>query len=128
MSESKGQPLVLLAEDDAAMRELAVIVLEEYGCKVIAVPDARMALEVAYLHPSLDLIVSDVFMPGPVNGYDMTRELREKQMTVPVILMSGWTELPGELPDKTKFLLKPYNLASLFESMDEFLNSNQRAS
>ncbi|NIJ86123.1 CheY-like chemotaxis protein [Xanthomonas arboricola] len=125
MSESKSQPLVLLAEDDAAMRELAGAVLEEYGCKVIAVPDARLALEVAYLHPSLDLIVTDVFMPGPISGYDMTRELREKEINVPVLLISGWTELPGKLPDKTKFLPKPYTLASLFEILDEFLKPTQ---
>uniref|UniRef100_UPI003F7E5E63 response regulator n=1 Tax=Xanthomonas sp. 0924 TaxID=2835534 RepID=UPI003F7E5E63 len=127
MADSKSRPLVLLAEDDVSMKELGVVILEEYGCEVISVPDAQMALEVAYLHPSLHLIISDVVMPGPISGYAMACELRKKQITVPIILVSGWPELPGELPAHTKFLVKPYTLESFFETLDEVLKPNQGA-
>nr|WP_259739899.1 response regulator [Xanthomonas campestris] len=114
-------PLVLLAEDDVAMRELASLILEEHGCEVLTATDAGTTLELVHLHPSLKLIITDVFMPGRINGYEMACELRAAGIQIPIILVSGWTELPGPLPSNATFMLKPYTLGSFYERVDESL-------
>ncbi|MEA9787054.1 response regulator [Xanthomonas campestris] len=116
-----GRSLVLLVEDDTAMREMATLILEEHGLEVMTAPDASYALQLVHSNPALRLIVTDVVMPGPISGYDMACKLREAGIRIPVILVSGWTKLPGEAPENTRFLLKPYTLAAFYECVDASL-------
>ncbi|WP_126966550.1 response regulator [Xanthomonas arboricola] len=116
-----NRPLILLADDDLSVREMTSLVLEDHGCEVLTAGDADTALELVHLHPSLKLIVTDVFMPGRINGYEMACELRKAGKQVPIILVSGWTELPGAVPDNATFMTKPYTIAQFYECIDKSL-------
>ena len=80
---------VLVADDDQDILQLVAFRLERAGYEVITVSDGRQALAAA--HEQLpDLAVLDVMMPG-LNGYEVTRQLRESEATraIPVILLTA---------------------------------------
>ena len=86
---------ILLAEDDAEMRDLLATMLRRDGHEVLAFPDGHHAL--AYIETLLmvegaeapDLIISDVRMPGPT-GLEILAALREANVEVPVILITAF--------------------------------------
>jgi len=89
---------VLLAEDDADMRDLLVLALRVDGHEIIEAPDGRRLL--AYVQaavvdgdktPLPDIIISDVCMPG-YSGLEILTALREAELDVPVVLISAYTD------------------------------------
>jgi DNA-binding response OmpR family regulator len=80
---------ILVAEDDAAIRELLIHHLERDGFGVIAVADGHAALRRARGGP--DLIVLDVALPG-VDGYDVTRTLRREERKLPIVMLTARCE------------------------------------
>src|SRR5690242_9404606 len=82
-------PTVLVADDDQDILQLVAFRLERAGYKVITVGDGQQALAAAQEHLP-DLAVLDVMMPG-LNGYEVTRQLRENEATraIPVILLTA---------------------------------------
>lgn len=90
-----GTPMrVLLAEDDHEMRRLLVATLRREGCDVIeARTGVQLSEQIALAHeqdpPSIDLIISDVRMPGR-SGLDVLGGLRRSERTTPVILITAF--------------------------------------
>lgn len=80
---------ILLAEDDAAIRDLLTHHLERDGFSVVAVADGHAALRRARSGP--DLIVLDVALPG-VDGYDVTRTLRREERKLPILMLTARCE------------------------------------
>jgi two-component system, OmpR family, alkaline phosphatase synthesis response regulator PhoP len=80
---------ILLAEDDAAIRDLVIHHLERDGFGVIAVADGHAALRRARGGP--DLMVLDVALPG-VDGYDVTRMLRREERKLPIVMLTARCE------------------------------------
>lgn len=80
---------ILLAEDDAAIRDLVIHHLERDGFGVIAVADGHAALRRARRGP--DLLVLDVALPG-VDGYDVTRMLRREERKLPIVMLTARCE------------------------------------
>ncbi|MEY3038812.1 MAG: hypothetical protein RL143_1379, partial [Pseudomonadota bacterium] len=87
---------VLLAEDTPTIRMLSAKLIESQGAVVCAAEDGEMALDIALKSP-FDLVITDIFMPN-MDGYELTRSLRENGYTGPII---GVTAAPiGEERDK----------------------------
>jgi DNA-binding response OmpR family regulator len=82
-----GKPLVLIADDDPDIRMLVRLRLERSGYSVVAANDGLEALRLA-TEASPDLAILDVSMPG-LSGVDVIRALRQRQSTLPVILLTG---------------------------------------
>lgn len=107
---------ILVADDDAGVRDILVGLLEALGYDVIAVPDGECALrEVGSAHP--DLILSDVGMPG-INGFTLCSRLKANPDTrlIPVILLTGIGEeykQAGIEAGADEFLKKPVVLNEL---------------
>lgn len=76
---------VLLADDDAGIREVARILLESEGCRVLEAADGDAAAEM--ISPEIDLYILDVMMPGK-NGYQVCREIRESS-TAPILFLTA---------------------------------------
>ena len=111
----KGE-CVLLLEDDAAVRDLVTAFLLSLGYKVVAAPTAADAALDLLRHP-VDLLLSDVVLPGDVNGPAFAAEVRIRNPGLPVVFMSGYTgqeELNDPLirPDDV-LLTKPFRKAQL---------------
>jgi len=77
---------ILVAEDDAAIRDLVAHHLEREGFAVTCVADGHAALRRA--RGGADLVVLDVGLPG-VDGYDVARTLRREERTVPIVMITA---------------------------------------
>ncbi len=81
---------VLLVEDDDDNRELMAEVLAASGCDVLSAASGQDGLRKLSEH-SVDVVVTDVGMPG-MGGLEMARAAKEIAPTVPVVVVTGWTE------------------------------------
>jgi CheY-like chemotaxis protein len=107
--------LVLVVEDDPDVREFAVATLHELGFTVLAAADGRTALEILDERPSIDLLFTDVIMPGGLDGFEVAREAAARRPGIKVLFTSGYTEigLSREFPQGGRLLSKPYRSADL---------------
>jgi CheY-like chemotaxis protein len=112
---------ILVAEDEPAVRELVVRLLEAAGYDVVAAEDGSSALELAGSHP-VDLVLSDVVMPG-MNGRELARELRIREPELPVLLMSGYTDQRETTDDGQPIdvLVKPFEREELLGRVGRLL-------
>jgi CheY-like chemotaxis protein len=89
---------VLLVEDEAALRELASLILRQAGFVVLEAADGDEAIALAARHAGrIDLLLSDVVMPGP-DGFEVARRLRASRPDVAVAFMSGYSEHGTDTP------------------------------
>lgn len=111
------RPLVLVVEDDASLRHLAGVTLEDAGCLVQATGDGRRALQLAADRPP-DVVVLDVDLPG-LDGREVARALRDDPATadVPIVVVTGsadrrdlWTIWAS---GADALLMKPYDIEEL---------------
>jgi CheY-like chemotaxis protein len=117
---------VLLVEDDEQVLEMAVESLEELQYRVVVARDAREAL--AHLHgpERIDIMFSDVVMPGGMNGAQLAIEARKLRPELKVLLTSGYVGEAGndELFEKNlPVLTKPYRRDELAEKLRLVLGS-----
>lgn len=125
------RPLVLLVDDEPAIRHLAAHTLMKAGYHVIDRAGGDEALALA-ADPTLrfDVLVTDVIMPG-MNGRDLASSLHATRPTLPVLFMSGFT---GDVEmasfsdsPKEAFLAKPFTPADLVRAVWELVSSQQDA-
>jgi PAS domain S-box-containing protein len=121
-----GHELILLVEDDEALRRAAQRALERLGYRVLAAADGLEALEVLRRHAAeIALVVSDSTMPR-LTGPELYATIRREGMSVPFLLASGYG--PGEpvgesVPDAAvPSLPKPWTLEDLAEKVREVLD------
>jgi CheY-like chemotaxis protein len=110
---------ILLADDEAAIRNLAGQILRTYGYTVLEAADGLEALEVAERHPGpIHLLLTDWCMPR-LDGGGLIRKLSDGRPETAILVMSG--HLNGELPPKSAILRKPFNSKALVESVIQAL-------
>lgn len=117
-------PVILLAEDEAAVREFVRVVLERAGYDVLEAASGDQALELA-ADPSepIDLLLTDVIMPR-MKGPALAETLRRSRPGLRVLFMSGFTDesLPSGSGAKSFSLLsKPFRGKALLEKVQEVL-------
>ncbi|WP_433363643.1 ATP-binding protein [Actinoplanes sp. CA-142083] len=116
-----GTGTILLVEDDPAVRQLSQRILTTAGYEVVVGVDGENALEVARAHDGIDLLVTDVIMPG-MNGQELADRLTELRPGLPVIFTSAYTR--GVLTDDAAaFLDKPFTAAALTAKVRSVLDS-----
>jgi len=107
----------LLVEDNAEVAEVGREMLGELGYKVRLAANAREALEAARREPP-DLVLSDIVMPGAMNGVELARALRAAFPRLPILLVTGYAGSAGagsEFP----VLRKPYRFEQLRQAIVE---------
>ena len=91
---------VLLVEDNAELGNATTSLLESYGCSVERAHDAAHAMwQVAAHRGAFDIVLSDVVMPGEMDGLTMARRLREDNPALPIVLISGYSSALTEARD-----------------------------
>lgn len=117
VDSSIAQPagLVLLVEDDDEVAKLASEMLGQLGYEVVRVASATAALGALANGRAIDLVFSDVMMPGGMNGVELAREIRNRRIGLPVLLTSGYAEAVAlEAKAAGIYILpKPYRLDEL---------------
>jgi PAS domain S-box-containing protein len=116
----RGTETILLAEDEAGVRELTSQILAESGYKVLQASDGDEALRLAAAHDGpIQLLITDVVMPG-MGGRSVAKQVTERHTGVRVLFMSGYTDdaviRHGGLREGVDFIQKPFSpLAFLFK-------------
>jgi len=117
--------VILVVDDDAAVRAIAVMQLERLGYAVRQADDAQAALQIIDSPDRIDLLFTDVIMPGGMNGKELAVEARRRRPGLPVIFTSGF---PGTSQDEgiafdagDVLLRKPYRRAELARAVREML-------
>jgi PAS domain S-box-containing protein len=108
--------IALLVEDNAAVAAATADMLTRLGYVVHTASDARRALELLDRH-IFDLVLSDIVMPGPMNGIELARAIRTAKPNVPILLVSGYAgSASGARPEFT-VLRKPYRFDELRQTI-----------
>jgi CheY-like chemotaxis protein len=116
---------VLLVEDDALVRGLTAEALEHIGFAVLVASTADDALAIARSRTDIDVVLSDIVMPGAKSGIDLMRALRELYPGLPVVLASGYaTALAEPLP--VPVVAKPYEVAEIARLLAQQIAGNAR--
>ena len=126
-----GGETILLVEDDPAVRRMAVEVLRGAGYSVLAAPSGADALLMAAKHEGpLDLLLTDVVMPG-MTGPQLARQFILQFPGVPILYMSGYTddavEKHGVRGRAVRVLQKPFTHDMLARGVREALGPARRA-
>jgi PAS domain S-box-containing protein len=116
---------VLVVEDEVDLRQLTQRLLQRLGHTVLVAADAIEARRLFDQHPEIDLLLTDVVMPG-ASGPELTNELSELRPTLKVIYMSGYTEDAivhhGVLAPGIDFLNKPFTSRTLAQKLRDVLD------
>lgn len=108
---------VLVVEDDDRVREIAASMLEEVGFEVITARDGRSGLAQFKRYPDIDLVFSDVIMPGGLSGIEMAEKILKIKPNIPILLATGYTEksIKDHILGFTSvvFVSKPYDTKQL---------------
>lgn len=108
---------ILLAEDDRSAREVTALVLEAAGYKVITTGNGTIALDILQIDATVDLLLSDIQMPGGIDGIELARRVQMKRQ-MPIVLTSADPRSSFTwFPDNVIFLPKPYDRRALLAAV-----------
>ncbi|HTW51177.1 MAG TPA: response regulator [Stellaceae bacterium] len=109
-SHPAGSETILVVEDEELVRDVAVEMIRELGYKVLAASDGNEALQVLQGIASIDLLFTDVLMPGGVSGVALARKARQIRQGLKVLLTSGYPATEGSQMGAPGFpmIQKPY--------------------
>lgn len=124
-----GSETILVAEDDEQVRGIVVDMLKELGYQVLKAVDAQSAFSIIESGIKIDMLFTDVVMPGPMRSPDLARKARECQPNIAVLFTSGYTQNAivhgGRLDAGVELLNKPYTRESLARKVRHVL-ANQK--
>jgi PAS domain S-box-containing protein len=122
-----GKETILAVEDDAMVRNYVVTQLQSLGYTTLAAADAKAALAIAEQDVNIDLLFTDVIMPGAMNGRELAQELTRRRPGIKVLFTSGYTENAivhhGRLDPGVALLNKPYRKTDLARKIREVLDA-----
>jgi CheY-like chemotaxis protein len=115
-------PVILIAEDEPAVRAVAERCLAQRGYRVRSAPDGESALRLASEIEELDLLLTDVVMPG-MNGRQLAEALAQVHPRTPVLFMTGYTDDTalrlGIETHQVRILSKPFTPDGLAAAVEE---------
>lgn len=114
---------ILLVEDEPRIRDIGRIALEHVGYEVLVAKDGDAALKLMGETERIDLLISDLIMPGSVSGEKLLVWARERYPNIPILLISGYAE---NIPAGYRFLAKPFSLAELKDAVQAELEESSR--
>jgi len=112
-----GTESILVVEDDALVREYVVAQLKSLGYRVTSAANAVEALSALEKDATIDILFTDVIMPGPMNGRQLADEAVRRMPSLKVVYTSGYTENAivhqGRLDAGVVLLSKPYRKSDM---------------
>ena len=124
--EATRQPAVLVVEDEILIRSAVAEFLRSAGYRVIEAADAGEAVAIFASETQIDLVFSDVNMPGPMDGVGLVRWIADHHPGIHVILTSAISHVRRAGESGAGFLPKPYRLAEAARRIASVLNDPPR--
>jgi PAS domain S-box-containing protein len=124
-----GKPgeTILVVEDDADVRAYSVETLRELGYAVLEAPDGHAALRVLEARPEIDLLFTDVGLPGGLNGRQLVDEARRRHPQLKVLYTTGYARNAivhqGRLDIGVDLIVKPFTYAGLASRIRQVLDT-----
>jgi CheY-like chemotaxis protein len=126
-----GNEMILVVEDEPELRDMALQVLEGFGYRHLEAGSGPEAMEVWKSRADeIDLVLTDMVMPGSMSGYDLAKHLITSRPGLPVVIASGYSmediskELSGN--KNISFVQKPYTLETLAKAIRTALDTHPR--
>jgi DNA-binding NtrC family response regulator len=116
---------ILVVEDDELVRKFVRTILSTFGYgEVLEAEDAARALSILQAHPApIHLLISDIVMPGELDGRGLAKRINNSRPETRILLMSGFQEHGArDLPEGWHFIRKPFAPAALRETVQQILN------
>ncbi|HBF34574.1 TPA: histidine kinase, partial [Candidatus Sumerlaeota bacterium] len=123
-----GTETILLVEDEAQLRQLILRQLKSLGYEVLeaSLPNEALALCDKYTN-RIDLLLTDIIMPGGMNGQELSKKIQEMRSDIHILFMSGYTAdtiaQHGVLNSDVHFLQKPFSKEALANKLRKALNN-----
>jgi len=117
-----GSETILVVDDEEALRDIAVACLDELGYATVTASDGKQALKLLKENNNIDLLFSDIIMPGNYDGYHLAADAHNEFPSLRILLASGFTNKREEhINDPNGYisklasnlLSKPYNQTEL---------------
>lgn len=125
--EAAPAKVIVLVDDELIVRDFVREVLQQEGHAVLEAEDAASGLSILASHPTVDLLISDIGLPGEMNGQEMVSAARENRPNLKVLYITGYA---GEAkiaddshPEKTQLLTKPFLIETLLKRVSVMLDT-----
>ncbi|MBW6422775.1 PAS domain-containing protein [Rhizobium sp. XQZ8] len=126
---SGGSETILVVEDDEAVREITVSLLSELGYRVLRARDADSGLAIIESGVPIDVLFTDVVMPGRLKSRDLAKKAKERLPHLGVLFTSGYTENSivhgGRLDPGVNLLSKPYTREALARKIRQIIDASR---
>ena len=120
-----GKPVVLIVEDSPLIRMGAVDLVLSAGYEALEASDADEAIRILETRDDIDLVFTDVHMPGTMDGVKLSHYIRDRWPPVKLIVASGAAILEeSSLPFGSRFFPKPYDDQTITDAMARLLSSD----
>jgi signal transduction histidine kinase/CheY-like chemotaxis protein/HAMP domain-containing protein len=123
----RGKETLLVVEDEPVLREMAHVILEDCGYKILEAASGRKAIEMWNQHPgAIDLLLTDMVMPEGISGMDLAQRLQTSNPKLKIVFASGYSmdDLDASFlrQGHATFLQKPYTHATLAKAVRDCLD------
>jgi CheY-like chemotaxis protein len=120
---------VLVVDDDPMVRKAVVAQIKSLGYGLVEAESPAEALEVVARNEPLDLMFSDIVMPGAFDGIEFARLVRERRPDLKILLTSGYPDLKAARSSEDSYvqwdiLKKPYRRPELKQALENILGAN----
>jgi CheY-like chemotaxis protein len=106
-----------MVEDEPIIRMCAVELLEQAGFEVLEAESADAAVRTLELRHDVRILFADIEMPGSMNGLRLAAAVRGRWPPIEIVLTSGRRVTPGEMPEGSVFIPKPYAIPGLVATL-----------
>ena len=114
-----NKQVVLVVEDEPLVKDALVFELEDAGFEVVAAENGDEASNLLPKLRQIDLLLTDIRMPGRINGWDLADLARRRLPNLPVIYTSGYSPQRGLAVEDSIFLPKPYRIGEILDAIGE---------
>ena len=114
--------VVLIVEDDALLRMHTVDFIEAAGYRVLEAADTDQAIALIEAHPEVRVVLTDIDLPGSMDGLRMAAAIRDRWPPIELIVTSGAAEpRPEQIPARGIFIPKPVDPTRVLQAIDTFV-------
>ncbi|TRW15085.1 response regulator [Glacieibacterium frigidum] len=111
-----GRPTVLIVEDEALIRDVVAMEFADAGYEVLEAEDCDEAFAHLDADTPIDLLFTDIRLPGDLDGWDIARRARELRPALPVFYATGYSADAPRLVPGGQFFRKPYRPLAIIDA------------